>query len=169
MFKDRLERVALFGGSFDPPHFGHKLVVQEALKVLDIEKLIVVPTFLNPFKTKSHSIPKERFFMSIEMFKPFSKVSVDSYEIDEKKPTPTAQTVSHFQKKYNVKYIIIGADNLNAIDRWYNFRWLNENVTWVIASRAGYSVDSDKLRDFIILDVDAYISSTQIRNQEKNR
>ena len=167
MFKDRLERVALFGGSFDPPHFGHKLVVEEALETLDIDRLVVVPTFLNPFKTKFHATPKERFALCVEMFKPFSEVMVSDYEIEQGEATPTFKTVSHFQKKYNVGYIIIGADNLNSIDRWYNFKWLNENITWVIASRAGYPIKSEKLRDFIILDVDANISSTQIRNQKK--
>jgi len=159
--------VALFGGSFDPPHFGHKAVVEKALKLLDIDRLVVVPTFLNPFKTSSHSTPHERFLMSVEMFKSFSKVEVSKYEIEEKKPTPTAQTVKHFLQSYEVKYIIIGADNLNAIDRWYNFEWLNQNVTWVIASRAGYSVKNEILRDFILLEVDADISSTQIRNEIK--
>jgi len=167
LFKDRLERVALFGGSFDPPHFGHKLVVKEALKSLDIDKLIVVPTFLNPFKTQSYSTPQERFLMSVEIFKEFSNVLVERYEIDEEKPTPTAQTVTHFQQKYKVHYIIIGADNLNSIDKWHNFKWLNEQVTWVIASRAGYPTVANKLRDFRILEVDADISSTQIRNQDK--
>ena len=167
MFKDRLERVALFGGSFDPPHFGHKLVVSEALKSLDIDRLLVVPTFLNPFKTDSHYTPNERFLLSIEMFNTFKSVYVERFEIDQGEATPTAKTVKHFQKKYSVDYIIIGADNLNSIERWYNFKWLNSEVTWVIASRAGYKMTSNKLRDFIILDVDADISSTQIRNQEK--
>jgi len=166
LFKDRIERVALFGGSFDPPHFGHKLVVTEALKSLDIDKLIVVPTFLNPFKAYAHHTSSERLLMSIEIFKSFENVEVSDYEIEEKKPTPTAQTLQYFKKKYNVCYIIIGADNLNSIDRWYNFKWLNENVTWVVASRAGYPLKSDQLRDFITLEVDADISSTQIRNQE---
>ena len=167
MFKDSLETVALFGGSFDPPHFGHKMVVEEALKTLSINKLIIVPTFLNPFKTQSYSTPYERLEMSKEIFKSFSKVEVSDYEIEEKKPTPTAQTVQYFQQRYRVQYIIIGADNLNSIDKWYNFKWLNKQVTWVIASRVGYVVSSDKLRDFIVLDVVADISSTQIRNQNK--
>jgi len=167
LFKDSLETVALFGGSFDPPHFGHKMVVEEALKSLSIDKLIIVPTFLNPFKTQSYSTPSLRLKMAKEMFQEFPKVEVSDYEIEEKKPTPTVQTVQYFQQKYNVQYVIVGADNLNAIDRWYNFKWLNEQVTWVIASRVGYTIASDKLRDFKILDVVADISSTQIRNQNK--
>ncbi|DAB35050.1 MAG TPA: nicotinate-nicotinamide nucleotide adenylyltransferase, partial [Sulfurospirillum sp. UBA12182] len=43
-------KIAIFGGSFDPPHKGHESIVNEALKTLDIETLFVVPTYLNPFK-----------------------------------------------------------------------------------------------------------------------
>ena len=167
MFKDRLETVALFGGSFDPPHFGHKAVVEEALKLLDIDKLIVVPTFLNPFKNLSHWTPEERFLLSVKMFDTFEKVQVDRYEIEEGKPTPTAQTLLHFKQKYDVRYVIIGADNLATIDKWHNFEMLNNEIIWVIASRAGHRLFSDKLKNFKILNVDADISSTEIRNKNK--
>ena len=166
MFKDRLERVALFGGSFDPPHFGHKAVVKEALKVLDIDRLIVVPTFLNPFKKLSYLTAKERLELSKQMFFELKNVSVDAYEVEEEKSTPTAQTVQYFQKQYDVCYIIVGADNLNSIDTWYNFEWLNQNITWAVASRVGYTITSNKLRAFMLLEVDADISSTEIRNKQ---
>ncbi len=166
LFKDRLERVALFGGSFDPPHFGHKAVVKEALKVLDIDRLIIVPTFLNPFKNLSYLTAKERLYLSKQMFSEFEKVLVDAYEVDEAKATPTAQTLKYFQKQYDVGYIIVGADNLNSIDTWYNFEWLNQNITWAVASRVGYTITSNKLRAFRLLEVDADISSTEIRNKQ---
>lgn len=166
MDKERLERVALFGGSFDPPHFGHRLVVEEALKKLNIDSVIIVPTFLNPFKKSSYLSAKERLKLSKEMFENFKNVTVDSYEVDEGKSTPTAQTLKHFQTKYNVIYIIIGADNLNSIDKWYNFEFLNRTIVWAIASRVGYKIDSDKLRAFKLLEVDANISSTEIRDKK---
>ena len=165
MFKENLETIALFGGSFDPPHFGHKSVVEEALKVLNIDRLIVVPTFLNPFKTVSYFTTKERLRLTKELFKPFDKVVVDDYEIEEQKPTPTAQTLRFFQKKYSVKYLIIGADNLEHIEKWHEFEWLNRQVTWVVATRKGYEIKSNKLRDVTILEVEVDISSTQIRNK----
>ena len=165
MFKENLETIALFGGSFDPPHFGHKRVVEEALKILAIEKLIVVPTFLNPFKTLSHFTTGERLRLTKELFKPFDEVVVDDYEIKEKKPTPTAQTLRYFQKKYSVKYVIIGADNLEHIEKWHEFEWLNSQITWVVARRKGYEIKSNKLRDVKILEVEVDLSSTQIRNK----
>ena len=168
MFKENSETIALFGGSFDPPHFGHKSIVKEALKVLKIDKLIVVPTFLNPFKTSSYFTTKERLALTKELFKPFSKVVVDDYEIKELKPTPTAQTLRYFQHKYNVKYLIIGADNLEHIEKWHEFEWLNSQITWAVATRKGYEIKSNKLRDVKILEVEVDISSTQIRNKESS-
>ena len=165
MFKEKLETIALFGGSFDPPHFGHKRVVEEAVKVLKIDKLIVVPTFLNPFKIASHFTPQERLRLTKELLEDSSKVLVDSYEIEEQKPTPTVQTLRHFQKRYNVAYVIVGADNLEHIDKWHEFTWLNAQITWVVATRKGYEIKSNKLRKFKILEVEVDLSSTQIRNK----
>ena len=164
MFKDSKESVAVYGGSFDPPHIGHKEVVLEALNVLKINTLIVLPTYLNPFKKDSHFSTTKRLKMTKEMFADFSAVLVSDFEIKEGQTTPTAKSLDHFQKEYEVKYLIVGADNLASIDKWYNFKWINEQITWVIATRRGYDVDTSKLRAFKILEIDANISSTEIRN-----
>jgi len=167
--KNGTEVVAIFGGSFDPPHFGHFSVVKEALKVLNIDTLIVVPTFLNPFKIISHFSVKERFELTTNLFSSLERVRVDEYEIKEQRATPTAQTVKHFQKRYSVKYLIIGADNLENIEKWHEFEWLNSQIIWVVATRDGYFLKSDKLRDYIILNIDVNISSTEIRKTIKGK
>ncbi|CAA6821400.1 MAG: Probable nicotinate-nucleotide adenylyltransferase [uncultured Sulfurovum sp.] len=164
MFKKNRESVALFGGSFDPPHLGHKTVIEEALKALEIDKLIVIPTFLNPFKTLSHFTVLERFSLSKELFNVFEKVIISDYEINQKKPTPTVETLKYFMKKYEVLYLIVGADNLENIEKWKAFEYLNAQIIWVVATRSGYEIKSDKLRDFKVLNISVDISSTQIRN-----
>ena len=50
-----MKTIALFGGSFDPPHIGHKAVVEAVLKLKDVEEVVVMPTFLNPFKDSFHA------------------------------------------------------------------------------------------------------------------
>ncbi len=158
-------KVALFGGSFDPPHFGHKAIVNSALRELSIDRLIIIPTFLNPFKSKSHLLPEERFTLVKKYFNSFKSIEISDYEIKQKVTTPTATTLRYFQNLYSVKYIIIGADNLQTIDRWHDFKWLNSQISWVVATRAGYKLDISKLKDFKILQVEANISSTEIRNK----
>jgi nicotinate-nucleotide adenylyltransferase len=167
LFKNTQESVALFGGSFDPPHFGHLSIIENAIEMLNIDKLVVVPTFLNPFKVGSHYEPKERLKLSNTLFGKIPKVLIDDYEIKNGKSTPTAQTLKHFQKKYSVDYIIIGADNLASITKWYNFDWLNSEVTWVIATRVGHHLDVTVLKKHKILKIEADISSTQIREKNK--
>jgi len=164
LFKESRETIALFGGSFDPPHLGHKSVVEEALKSLEINKIVVVPTFLNPFKQSSYLTAIERFLLVKNMFLPLEKVEVSSFEIEREASTPSFITLKYFQKKYEVKYFIIGADNLENIEKWHEFEWLNSQITWVIATRNGYALRSDKLRDFKILNIEVDISSTEIRN-----
>jgi len=168
LFKDKQESVALFGGSFDPPHLGHLSIIEKALKLLSIDRIIVVPTFLNPFKSSSEALPLQRLKWSKELFGTISKVFISDYEIKQGKSTTTSQTLSHFQEQYNVKYIIIGADNLVSIQKWYNFEILNEQIEWVIATRESHALETTALRAFKILNVDINISSTQIR-EKRNR
>jgi len=168
LFKDKQESVALFGGSFDPPHLGHLSIIEKALKLLSIDRIIVVPTFLNPFKSSSEALPLQRLKWSKELFGTISKVFISDYEIKQGKPTTTSQTLSHFQEQYNVKYIIIGADNLASIQKWHNFEILNQQIDWIIATRESHVLDTTALRAFKILNVDINISSTQIR-EKRNR
>lgn len=165
LLKNDSKIIALYGGSFDPPHSGHKSVVEEALKVLPIDKLLVVPTFLNPFKNQSHFSVNKRFELVQKMFAPFEDVEISDYEMASQRAVTTAETLRYFQKEYEVPYVIIGADNLEKLDQWSEFDYLNGQVTWVIATRSGYELKSNKLRDFKLLNTKVDISSTEIRNR----
>ena len=155
-------KVAIFGGSFDPPHRGHHTIVQSALEKLDIKRLIIVPTFLNPFKHSSLATPQMRFNWCKEVFDN-KMVEVSSYEINFNRAIFSSQTVKYFKSLYDVKYLIIGADNLSSIDKWHKFEWLNQNIIWAVASRDGFDLDTSRLREYIILDISVDISSTKIR------
>ena len=159
--------VAIFGGSFDPPHIGHQHIVESAIKNLEIDHLLVVPAYLNPFKRFSHASASQRLAWCHTLFDNFENVIVSDYEINEGKGTTTEQTVKHFNTVYNVKYVIIGADNVSTLTKWHHFSWLNKTITWVIITREGYPLDVDSLRNWEILNVDVPISSTQIRNKKK--
>ena len=168
MFKDKQESVALFGGSFDPPHIGHLSIIKEALEVLELDKLIVIPAFLNPFKSSSEASPLQRLKWSKDFFGIISKVFISDYEINQGKSTRTSQTLTHFQQNYQVKYIIIGADNLASIKAWHNFSILNRDIIWIIATRESYDLDTTALREFKILKTDVNISSTEIRKKRNS-
>jgi len=158
--------VAIFGGSFDPPHLGHQQIVEIAIKCLDIDTLLVVPAYLNPFKTFSLASASQRLAWCQTIFNDIPHVKVDAYEIEEGKSTTTFQSVKHFNIVYNVRYLIIGSDNLSSLTKWYNFQWLNENITWVIMTRDRHHVDVSELKKYRVLQVEVPVSSSQIRKQK---
>jgi len=156
---------ALFGGSFDPPHLGHVEIVKKALEITD--KVIIVPTFLNPFKNSFGALPEVRLSWTQEVFD-FDNIIISDFEIKRQKPTYTIETFNELSKKYNIKYIIIGADNLKSITKWQDFEVLNSKITWIVASRNGYELDTSPLRDFKIINLNQDVSSTQIRDGNKS-
>jgi len=159
--------VALFGGSFDPPHRGHQQIVQEALRVLDIDKLIVVPAYLNPFKSSSLADAPQRLAWCRSVFEEIPKVIVSDYEIRQNRSVKTSQTLRHFNTCYDVKYIIVGADNLSTLTQWHDFAWLNKQITWVVVSRPGYRLNTDILDSWYLLTLNVPVSSSQIRKEKQ--
>jgi len=155
--------VAMFGGSFDPPHKAHQDIIQKALKNLDIEYLVMMPTYLNPFKASWHTPPYIRYDWCKTLFKDNAKVIVSDYEIKEQKSVTTYQTITHLKQKYDIRYLIIGSDNLASLHKWHNFEWLNKHITWVIFTREGYTPDTTKLISYKLIELNVKISSTHIR------
>ena len=157
--------VAFYGGSFDPPHLGHQMIVQKSIENLDIDKLLVVPAYLNPFKSSTQSSASQRLEWCHQLFDTINKVHVEDYEMQQGKSTVTSQSVKYFNNTYNVKYLVIGSDNLKDLTKWHQFSWMNVNIIWVIVTREGYDIDTSSLREWKILTLDIPVSSTQIRDK----
>jgi nicotinate-nucleotide adenylyltransferase len=156
--------IAVFGGSFDPPHIGHEQIVNLVLQELKVDKLFMIPTFLNPFKDSFHLSPNKRFELLQELFKENKKVEICDYEILQNKKTTTFETISFLKNNYKIDtiYLIIGADNLKNIHLWYNFLELRELVSFVVVTRDGIELTNDYVKPtYLQLDIDA--SSTVLR------
>jgi len=152
--------VAIYGGSFDPVHSGHLDTIKKALIKLDIDRLIVVPAFRNPFKTTINASAELRMSWLKRVCSPYKKVQVSDFEIKQKRSTPTIETVDYFSKKYKKIYLIIGSDNLNNLHKWYKFSRLNSKVTFVVATRKGYV----RAHPYISLSVHQNVSSSALRS-----
>ncbi|MEA2111355.1 MAG: nicotinate (nicotinamide) nucleotide adenylyltransferase [Campylobacterota bacterium] len=157
-----MKSIALFGGSFDPPHLGHLEIVDEALKTLEIEKLIVLPAYLNPFKTRSVAPASLRFKWLQKIFKHHKNVDVSSFEIDHNQSIPSIQSVKHFKSLEACRiFFIIGADNLKKLKQWHSYEELKLLVTFVIAHRDEIEIP----KEYIDLHVDTPVSSTVLRKR----
>jgi nicotinate-nucleotide adenylyltransferase len=154
-----MKSIALFGGSFDPPHIGHKAIVEALEKLEYIDKIIIMPTFLNPFKSSSHASAELRFKWLTQIFKDSQKVEIDKYEINQNRKVASIESVNYLLTKYKKIYLVIGADNLETLKSWKNYEELSKKVTFIIATRDDIDI-SDK---YISLYIEENISSSELR------
>ena len=153
--------LALYGGSFDPPHAGHVHVALKALDVLDINKLIIVPNFRNPFKSSTCAEGAKRIEWLQQIFEPYDKVEISDFEVNLHRSVPTIETVEHYASDNEKLYVIIGADNLPSLKQWHQYEKLAQKVIFVVAKRDNIDIPSG----FITLDVNEESRSKHFRDQ----
>ncbi len=153
--------IAIFGGSFDPVHLGHIEIVKKALKDKDIDKVIIVPNYLNPLKNSFSAPPELRYKWLKEVFNDFKNVEISDFEINKNRPVYSIETINHFKPKY----FIIGSDNLQTLDKWNKIDEILKKVEFIVAKRG--HIDKNLLKKYgikKIINIDIPISSTDIRN-----
>ncbi|MBB4104167.1 nicotinate-nucleotide adenylyltransferase [Allorhizobium borbori] len=130
--------IGLFGGSFNPPHAGHALVAEIALRRLNLDQLWWMVTPGNPLKSRGNLAPLcERLALSEKLVHdPAVKVTAFEKSLG---TSYTARTLA-FVKARNphVRFIwIMGADNLKSFDRWQNWRKIVETFPIAVIDRPG--------------------------------
>jgi nicotinate-nucleotide adenylyltransferase len=154
--------VAIYGGSFDPPHIGHEEIIKQALAKLDIDALFVIPTFLNPFKNIFFTPAKIRLKWVEKLLLSYPKAKLLDYEVKQKRPVPTIETVQYIIDNYKINtiYLIIGADNVKDLEKWKDFKRLKKLVTFVVATRDEIPIPKELQK----LQINVTISSTLLRD-----
>lgn len=158
-------QLAVFGGSFDPVHIAHEAIVNEAIKELNIDKLVVVPTYLNPFKNSFHLEPRVREKLLKKVFFNNPKVYICDYEIKQNRSVYSIETIKYLKNLYKASkiYLIIGADNVKDLNKWDSIDELKSLVHFVVASRDGFI--NNNFVHFKNLKIDINISSTMLRDE----
>ncbi len=154
---------ALFGGSFDPPHKAHEAIVKTVASFDDIDRLIVVPAFLNPFKKDTAASGQKRLEWCRQLFSG-DKVEVSDFEIRQNRPVYTIETLKHMSNDYDIKYLVIGSDNLDMLDKWKEFDEINSMLTWIVFTRETDKPDCSMLKNYRVIYMDIPTSSTNIRD-----
>ncbi|WP_297731867.1 nicotinate-nucleotide adenylyltransferase [uncultured Maricaulis sp.] len=128
-------RIGLFGGSFDPPHAGHRHVARTALRRLGLDQVWWLVSPQNPLKATA-SGDFERRFAAVEAIanEPGMKVS----DIETRLGTNrTIDLLDHLRRRYPATHFVwlMGADNLAGIHRWANWTAIFETVPVAVISR----------------------------------
>ena len=154
-----MKNVALFGGSFDPVHKGHTVIIEALKKLEEIDKVVLMPTYLNPFKSHFTADAPTRLSWLEELYDRDKKVIVSDFEVMQNRPVATIETVCALQNEYGKIFVVIGADNLASLPQWHQFEKLQKMVTFIVVTRDNIDIDPKYKQ----LCVDVAVSSTQLR------
>lgn len=154
--------IAFFGGSFDPPHLGHDSIVKMALSELDIDKLIIMPTFISPFKSQFSAPPELRLKWVKKLWRELKRVEISDFEITQERPVPTIESIKHFYEIYDIKtfYLIIGADHISSLNKWHEIDTLRQLTQIIVAERDHIVIPGE----FAKMDIRVDVSSSKIRS-----
>ena len=176
------QRIGLYGGSFDPIHFGHLISARSIAEQLSLERIVLIPSARPPHKRgvvlcdARHRLAMARLAVAGD---PLFEVS--DVEMHREGPSYTIDTVGEFRSRLGQEaelFWIIGADSLPELPTWHRIAELVARVQIVTATRPGWNppaieslaavvgaVRARGLFDYCVSTPSVEISSTQIRER----
>jgi nicotinate-nucleotide adenylyltransferase len=175
---ERLARLGVFGGTFDPPHLGHLILAAEALDQLKLDRVLWVLTPEPPHKPGGHRQPVEdRLAMLHITISDCPQFALSRVEIDRPPPLYAVDTVRLLAQKYPQAELVylIGGDSLRDLPTWHDPAGLLQAATYLgVMRRPDDHVDLPVLEQRLpglsekLLNIDApllEISSSEIRKR----
>ncbi len=150
--------VAIFGGSFDPPHVSHVLAAVYALKLGGFERVLVVPVFEHAFH-KQLTPFQQRVEMCERAFSGITGIEVSTVERRLETPSLTLRTLEHLSAAHSDwdLRLLVGSDVLSDTHKWHAFERVSALAPPYVVARPGYA--HPELGAALLPDV----SSTRVR------
>ena len=173
-------RIGLYGGTFDPIHIGHLIVIENAINQMDLDRVIILPSSNPPHKKHKDKTKADiRVEMVAEAIKDNPQIILSTFESTENVVRYTHDTLEYFTSKLpnHEIFYIMGEDSFVTIDTWRNYeKILDYNI--IVFARSGINNNSnlikkvDKIRkdnpNIYLIDIlNINISSTLIRTLSK--
>jgi len=134
-----MKKVGVFGGSFDPPHIGHRALVEAALEMLPLDEIWVVPVGLPVHRQLSPHVSAEQRLAWVEtMFLDLPQVQVMDWEVRKSKSTPSIETMRNVVSCSDaVPCWLMGMDAWKGLPDWVAYPEHRKLCNMVVFSRQG--------------------------------
>lgn len=121
-----MERIGIYGGSFNPPHIGHVQAAAFAIDALQLDRLLVMPAGTAPHKELPpySASPDQRLEMLRYCFRNEEKIVVSDLEVRREGMSYTYETVEALQQRYpdSQLVLIMGTDMFLSLESWVNYQ-----------------------------------------------
>jgi nicotinate-nucleotide adenylyltransferase len=133
-----LSRLGLLGGTFDPPHYGHLVLAQEAFWRLDLERVLFLPARQNPLKRGEPSTDAEtRCAMVERAIEGDQRFELSRLDLDRPGLSFTVDLLKALQAPDRELFFLAGADILAELPRWHAPSEVLALATLVVGNRPG--------------------------------
>ena len=134
----KLNKIAVFGGSFNPVHKGHINLVLKAQEQFKFDKIKIVPAFQNPLGGAVLELsPADRLDMLKKVFKKYSFIEIDDRELKRGGMSYTIDTIEELKNFAEEIFLIMGMDQFVIFDKWKNFEKILQNTRLLVCDRKG--------------------------------
>lgn len=144
------QRVAFFGGSFDPPHRGHLAVAHAAVAALPLDVVLFAPVGSQPFKPKGSTadfndrVDMTRLAIAEEPAFRLSLADAPKAAGDPNYTLETLQAVKSQLAENSALYCLMGADSFSGLRQWFRAAEIPFTAPLIVASRPGQPLDDLK-------------------------
>jgi nicotinate-nucleotide adenylyltransferase len=140
IYNGDMEKIGIFGGTFDPVHHGHLALARALRETFALESVHLIPTGLPPHRDAPPVTPQQRFDLVQLALAGETGLLADDREVRRDGYCYTVDTLSEIQSEYPQATLVwlIGADSFLNLVRWRRWRELLEAGHLVLAARPGF-------------------------------
>ncbi|WP_295148107.1 nicotinate-nucleotide adenylyltransferase [uncultured Peptoniphilus sp.] len=144
-----MKKYGIFGGSFNPIHYGHLMICEYIKEEMGLDKVIFIPTGNPPHKEIGVSA-EDRYEMVRLAISPNPDFEISDIETTRVKLSYTVDTIRELKKIYKEEklYFLIGLDSLFQLKTWKKIGDLSQEIEFVVALRPGY-IDKEEINNEI--------------------
>ena len=134
-----MERIGIYGGTFNPPHIGHIRAAEYAVESLQLTKLLMIPSCISPHKKlpQNSPTPEQRMEMLQLAVGNDEKIEISDLELRRGSTSYTYETVAEVRKLYPNAEILLfmGTDMFLCFDSWKNPDQILQNAALAVFYR----------------------------------
>jgi nicotinate-nucleotide adenylyltransferase len=134
--------IGIFGGTFDPVHYGHLRAMLEVREIFNLNEVRLIPNNIPPHRLEPSATPAMRLEMLHLATDALPGVVIDTRELDRAGPSYMVDTLHSLRSDFpeHPLLLFVGNDAFNGLTRWYRWSALFDFAHVVVLARPGYSV-----------------------------
>ena len=144
------EPLGLFGGTFDPVHFGHLRLAEESIRHLGLSGVRWIPAGQPPHRGTPQVTAQQRLEMVLRSAEKNARFSVDASEVEAAAPSYTVHTLERLRRELGNEQplvLLVGADAFAGLATWHRWRDIFALAHVAVSHRPGFPVEPGSLPD----------------------